>query len=63
MGPDKVSDNKDDLDQKVSALKYAMEQSAETHLEKKWKKEQDRNRSEELEALFKDRQKCKEEQR
>ena len=53
--PDKESENKEELDQKVSALKHAVEQAAETHLEKKPKKEQDHKRSEKLEALFKDR--------
>ena len=33
--PEKDNEHKYELDQKVAALKYAMEESAETHLEKK----------------------------
>ena len=46
MGPDKESENKEELDQKVSALKCAMEQAAEAHLEKTPKNEQNHKRSE-----------------
>ena len=44
--PDKESENKEELDQQVSALKDALEEAAETHLEKRPKDEKDHKRSE-----------------
>ena len=37
--PDKESENKEGLDQKVTALRHAMDQSAESHIENKPKSE------------------------
>ena len=56
---DRECENKEELDQKVSALRYAMEQSAETHIETKPKNETDHIKSETLENMFKERQENK----
>ena len=58
--PEKQSENKQELDQKVSALRYALEQSAEAHIEKNPKKEHVHTGSEDLENLFENRQEHKE---